>query len=73
MSVEPWVGPLEVLDHLGYENVETVYRLCKRGLPHVRVGRDLRFKLSRVDSWVEEQSPMGQGGEVIALDSRRAG
>lgn len=72
-TVEPWVGPLEVLEHLGFENVETVYRLCKRGLPHHQVGRNLRFKLSRVDEWVEAQSSIGQGGEVVQLDTRRAG
>lgn len=70
---EPWVGPLEVLEHLGFENVETVYRLCQRGLPHRRIGRNLRFKLSEIDRWVEEQAAPRQDGEVVELASRRAG
>lgn len=68
--VEPWVGPLEVLDHLGFENVETVYRLCQRGLPHTRVGRNLRFKLTRVDEWLEAESRKRQGAEVVQLVQR---
>lgn len=73
MSFEPWTGPEEVRVHLGFERVETIYRLCQRGLPHVRIGRNLRFKLSQVDAWVEAEGGNGQAGDVVDLASRRVG
>lgn len=73
MTAEPFVGPEEVRAHLAFEAIETVYRLCRRGLPHRRIGRHLRFKLSEVDAWVEREGATRQGAEVVELASRRAG
>lgn len=73
MNVENYVGPEEVREYLAYENVETIYRLCQRGLPHVRIGRQLRFKLSEVDRWLEKQAGEGQSADVVSLRSMRTG
>ncbi len=70
---ENYVGPEEVREYLAYENVETIYRLCQRGMPHLRIGRCLRFKLSEVDRWLEKQAGNGQSAEVVPLHSRRSG
>jgi excisionase family DNA binding protein len=57
---ERWVGVDDVAAHLGVGR-DSVYRWVeKRGLPARKVGRLLRFKLSKVDAWVDAGG--GQGG-----------
>lgn len=48
---EAWVGTERVAKHLDV-SIKTVRRLVQRGLPHVRVGGQLRFRLSEVDAWL---------------------
>ena len=49
---ERWVGIEEVAAHLRVAK-ESIYRwVDSKGFPAHRVGRLLRFKLSKVDEWV---------------------
>jgi len=50
---EPWVSVDEVAKHLGIAK-DTVYRwIDSKALPGHRVGRLWKFKLSKVDAWIE--------------------
>ncbi|TET39239.1 MAG: DNA-binding protein [Planctomycetota bacterium] len=52
---EGWVGIKEVAAHLRVAK-ESIYRWAEsKGFPAHRVGRLLRFQLSEVDEWSEEQ------------------
>ena len=45
----------EIASYLGIK-VSTIYALVeRRGIPHYRVGRLVRFKKPEVDQWMEEQ------------------
>lgn len=35
---------------------QTIHNWLQHGLPHVKVGRVLRFDIEEVDRWVQEQS-----------------
>lgn len=38
-------------------SVSTLYRLCRNGeIPHIRVGRTLRFSRPAIDRWLDEMS-----------------
>jgi excisionase family DNA binding protein len=58
-GTEPWVSVAEVAEHLG----QTKEWVRKRAplIPHVRIGRQYRFRLSEVDSWIEQW----RGGETF--------
>ena len=46
---EGWVGVRDIAEHLGISR-RTLYNRMQEGLiPHVRIGRRVRFKLSEVD------------------------
>ena len=64
---ERWVGVEEVAAHLRVAK-DSIYRWVEaKGLPARRVGRLLRFRLSKVDDWVEA----GGGAESSDSDSPR--
>ena len=51
---EAWVSVDVVASHLGIAR-DTVYRwIDSKGLPAHRIGRLWKFKLSQIDSWVED-------------------
>lgn len=49
---EPWVTVKEVAEHLC--QTENWVRSYAPTIPHVRVGRQYRFKLNEVDKWYEQ-------------------
>lgn len=55
---EQWVGVPAVAEHLGM----TIQWVTDHApaMPHVRPGREYRFKLSRVETWFEQWAG-GQG------------
>ena len=60
---EGWVGVEEVAAHLRVAK-ESVYRWVEsKGFPAHRVGRLLRFKLSKVDEWVQNSGGENSGAE----------
>lgn len=46
---------LELCKVLGFSRV-TLWRLRKKGMPCIRIGRILRYKLDEVVLWLETQS-----------------
>lgn len=43
----------------------TVYRLKKRGLPFVKVGKSIRFSKEKVEDWLYEQKKESEKTDVI--------
>lgn len=55
---ERWVGVREVAEHLNMSD-SWVNKAVQWGtIPVHRVGRNLRFRLSEVDAWVERQASL---------------
>lgn len=52
LELEAFVGPETVREFLAFDSVETIYRLCRSGMPHRRIGRNLRFRLSEIEEWL---------------------
>jgi excisionase family DNA binding protein len=72
LTAEPRVSVDEFANHLGVAK-DSVYRWIEsKGLPASRIGRLWKFKLSRLDAWVnaggaaergpESESPAGEKG-----------
>ncbi len=54
MSKEPekWSSLTEISEHLGVSS-DTVRNWIKKGtIPHHRLGRQYKFKISEVDAWI---------------------
>ena len=53
MKPEPWVSLEDIGEHLGV-STDTVHRWIRnRKMPAHKVGRLWKFKISKVDEWVE--------------------
>lgn len=51
---EKWLSVAEIAEHLGISK-ETVYRWLDKGkIPAHKVGKQWKFKVSEVDSWVRD-------------------
>lgn len=61
-TIEPWVSVKEVAEHL--QQTANWVRHYAPTIPHVRVGRQYRFRLGEVDAWFEQW----RGGELNELD-----
>ena len=54
MQAEPWTSLEAIAQHLGVSQ-DTIHRWIRnRGLPAHKVGRVWRFRVSQVDTWVQE-------------------
>lgn len=52
-KTEPWVSVDEIATHLAVSK-DTVYRwIAERGMPSAKVGGRWKFRVSRVDEWIE--------------------
>jgi len=49
VTLEPWVDARTVAEHLGFGK-HWVYQQLPQ-IPHVRMGREYRFRLTLVDEW----------------------
>lgn len=50
---ERWLNLEEISKHLGMSK-DTVRAWIKKGaIPHYKVGRQYKFKISEVDAWIE--------------------
>lgn len=49
-----WKDAAELAAHFKIK-VPTVRKLMREGLPHLRVGRLVRFDLDRVEQWFDER------------------
>jgi excisionase family DNA binding protein len=62
MSNEPekWSSLEEIAEHLGVSK-DTIRNWIKKGvIPHRRIGKQYKFKISEVDAWVES----GKSAEI---------
>lgn len=50
-ELEHWVGTRAVAEHLG--RTERWVRQYAPAMPHYRIGKEYRFKLSEVDRWID--------------------
>lgn len=61
-SIEPerWSGLEEIAQHLGVSKDTIRVWIKKNSIPYYKIGRQYKFKISEVDSWVES----GQSANV---------
>jgi excisionase family DNA binding protein len=46
---------------------DRIYSLCRsRAIPHVRLGRTVRFRSEAIDRWLEEQEQLSAPGKPAA-------
>lgn len=45
-----------IATYLGYTQRQVYDLVARRGIPHVKVGRTLRFDLRRIDRWIDAQT-----------------
>lgn len=57
---ERWSGLEEVAQHLGVSKDTVRAWIKKNSIPYYKIGRQYKFKISEVDSWVES----GQSANV---------
>ena len=55
-SNEPWVRVREVAEHLGVSASWVHKAVQTDSIPARRVGRNVRFRLSEIDAWLERDS-----------------
>ncbi len=55
MSIEPekWSSLEDVANHIGVSKDTIRNWIKKEAIPHRRIGKQFKFKLSEVDAWVE--------------------
>jgi excisionase family DNA binding protein len=59
--------PTEIADLLGVKT-STVYQWTHQGfIPHVKLGRLVRFREQAVSEWVDKRSEAGRVGRRISL------
>jgi hypothetical protein len=54
--MEKWVTSEVAADHLGKDSKWLTSNARRLRIPHTRLGRQLRFKLSDLDSWMLQNS-----------------
>lgn len=52
-TLERWVSMREITAYLGINRDTVLTWIEKRGMPAVKVGRLLKFKISEVDEWMK--------------------
>ena len=64
------MAALVTIDELAYElhvSKSTIHRLVRAGLPHVRIGRLVRFRKDRVEDYLD----MASSGRTPLVKRRR--
>ena len=54
--MEKWVNSKVAADHLGKDSNWLTSNAGRLRIPHTRLGREFRFKLSDLDNWMLENS-----------------
>jgi excisionase family DNA binding protein len=52
MGNEPWIDSKEASEYIGSSADWLVANIQKLQIPHSRLGRQYRFKLSELDEWI---------------------
>lgn len=53
ITAEPWSSLEEIARHIGVSKDTIRAWIKKETIPHHKVGRQYKFKISEVDAWVE--------------------
>ena len=61
MANEPWVDSKSASQHLGANIDWLVSNVKKLQIPHAKLGRQYRFRLSEIDEWINQH--LRKGGE----------
>lgn len=56
----------EAARYLGYQPGTIYNKVSARTVPHIRLGRSLRFRKSELDRWVSERDAESRSGEDAA-------
>ena len=52
-EIEKWVNLEEIAAHLGLSK-DTIRNYIKKDqIPHYRIGKQYKFKISEIDAWIE--------------------
>lgn len=69
---EHWVTKKELAAHLGFSTRWIEHRL-RDGLPHARFGSQARFKISVVESWLQNEWPSGSVSDGLSTGKELIG
>jgi prophage regulatory protein len=62
--------PQQIADVLGVQK-STIYQWTHQGfIPHVKIGRLVRFRSASVEQWVEKRSSHGRAGRAPSMTDR---
>jgi len=56
----------EVAKYLGYTEGTIYQKVSKGEIPHLKLGRSVRFRRSEIDEWVERLDSESRSGEEVA-------
>jgi excisionase family DNA binding protein len=62
MQIEsPYLTPAQAAVYLNWNGKSAAFRSAvgRLGIPHRRVGRQLRFTRAELDAWMDRQKPLG--------------
>lgn len=52
-EIEKWVSLEEIAKHMGLSK-DTIRNYIKKGqIPYYRIGKQYKFKISEIDTWIE--------------------
>ena len=67
-EVEKWVSLEEVADHIGLSK-DTIRNYIKRDqIPFYRIGKQYKFKISEIDTWIESGKSAAITDETYSAD-----
>jgi excisionase family DNA binding protein len=61
MANEPWIDSKQASEHLGSSADWLVANIQKLQIPHSRLNRQYRFRLSELDEWVRNHFVSDRG------------
>ena len=62
MVNEPWIDSKQASEHLGSSVDWLVANIQKLQIPHSRLGRQYRFRLTELDRWIRNHFDSNEGG-----------
>jgi len=69
LNIENLLTPQEIADVLGVTK-STIYQWTHQEyIPHVKIGRFVRFRQSVIEKWIERQETQGRRTKKIRFDS----
>jgi len=67
--MEKLLNPHEIADVLGVQP-STIYQWTHQGyIPHVKIGKFIRFKSTDIEKWVEKKSKEGRKSRKVDIQT----